>query len=95
MGLVQTPWTINEVGLPLTENVLKLLSKGILVPLAITAATSAADTGIDKSSRILIDNTNNNKQINRRHYDIMKIVKSLEDSDLLIKGVIQTVENET
>ena len=91
MGLVQTPWTINEVGLPLTENVLKLLSKGVLVPLAITAA----DTGIHKSSRILIDNTSYNKQINRRHYDIMKIVKSLEDSDLLIKGVIQTVENET
>ena len=79
----------------MTENVLKLLSKGVLVPLAITAATSAADTGIHKSSRILIDNTNYNKQINRRHYDIMKIVKSLEDSDLLIKGVIQTVENET
>ena len=79
----------------MTENVLKLLSKGVLVPLAITAATSAADTGIYKSSRILIDNTDYNKQINRRHYDIMKIVKSLEDSDLLIKGVIQTVENET
>ena len=27
--------------------------------------------------------------------DIMKIVKSLEDSGLLIKGVTETIENET
>ena len=27
--------------------------------------------------------------------EIMKIIKSLEDSELLIKGVTQTIENET
>ena len=27
--------------------------------------------------------------------DIMKIVKSLEESDLLIKGASETIENET
>ena len=27
--------------------------------------------------------------------DIMKIVKSLEDSGLLLKGVTETIENET
>ena len=28
-------------------------------------------------------------------YDIMKIVKSFEDSGLLIKGISETIENET
>ena len=32
---------------------------------------------------------------NQETYDIMKIIKSLEDSSLLIKGVINTTEYET
>ena len=27
--------------------------------------------------------------------DIMKIIKSLEDSDILLKGVTETIKNET
>ena len=28
-------------------------------------------------------------------YAVMKIIKSLEDSDILLKGVTKTIENET
>ena len=31
---------------------------------------------------------------NEKKNDIMKIVKTLEDSSLLIKGVIETIKNE-
>ena len=35
-----------KTGLPLIKNVIKLLAKSVLVPLGLTAAASAADTGI-------------------------------------------------
>ena len=35
-----------------------------------------------------------NSNINEEIYGIMKIVKSLEDSGLLIKGVSETIQNE-
>ena len=34
--------------LPLIKNVIKPLAKGVLIPLGLTAATSAADAGIHK-----------------------------------------------
>ena len=37
-----------KTGLPLTKNVIKLLTKSILIPLRLTAAVSAADAGIQK-----------------------------------------------
>ena len=36
-------------GLPLTKNVIQPLPKGVLIPLILTAAASAADAGIHKS----------------------------------------------
>ena len=64
-----------KTGLPLIGNVLKPLSKSVLIPLGLTAA-SATDTAIHKKMfgsgfTTLI---NSNEEIN----DIMKIVKSLE-----------------
>ena len=68
-------------------------AKNILRPLGITAATSAIDAGIQKkihgsgTTTLIISN----KEMN----DIMKIVQALEDSNILLKGVTKTIENET
>ena len=37
-----------KTGLPLIKNVIKALAKSALIPLGLTAAASAADTGIHK-----------------------------------------------
>ena len=37
-----------KTGLPLIKNVIKPLAKSVLIPLGLTAAASAADTGIHK-----------------------------------------------
>ena len=39
-----------KAGLPLTKNVIKPLAKSVLIPLGLTVAASAADTGIHKKS---------------------------------------------
>ena len=83
-----------KTGLPLIKNVIKPLAKSVLIPLGLTAAASAADAGIHK--KILGSGHNNTTLIisNDEIEDIIKIVKSLEDSGLLLKGVIETVQNE-
>ena len=80
-----------KTGLPLIGNVLKLLTKCILIPLWLTAAASAADAGIHKKMFESGFTTlmNSNEETN----NIMKIVQSLEDSGLLIKGLSQTIKN--
>ena len=75
-------------GLPLRGSVLKPLAKINLFPLELAAA-SAAVAAIHKifgttTLIILI------KEIN----DIMKIVNSLEESGLLIKGASEMIQNE-
>ena len=37
-----------NTGLPLTKNVIKPLAKSVLIPLGLTAATSASDAGVHK-----------------------------------------------
>ena len=37
-----------KTGLPLIKNVIKPLTKSVLIPLGLTAATSATDAGIHK-----------------------------------------------
>ena len=90
-------------GLPLIKNVIKPLAKSVLIPLGLTAAASAADAGIHKkilgsgrrhSSSSASHNTTTLIISNNEIEDIIKIVKSLEDSDLLLKGVTETVQNE-
>ena len=78
-----------KTGLPLISNVIKPLAESILIPLGLTAAASAANAGIHKkilgsgnTTMLIISND----EIN----DIIKIVKSLEDSVLLLKGVTGT-----
>ena len=75
------------------KNVIKPLAKSILIPWGSTAAASAADAGIHK--KILGSGNNNNTILiisNGEMKDI-QIVKSLEDSGLLIKGVSETIQN--
>ena len=82
-----------KTGLPLIKHVIKPLTKSVLIPLGLTAAASAADAGIHK--KILgSGNTTTLMISNNEMEDIIKIVKSLEDSGLLLKGVTETVQNE-
>ena len=46
----QTSFPLLKTGLPLIKNVIKPLAKGVLIPLGLTAATSAADAGIYKKN---------------------------------------------
>ena len=96
-----------KTGLPLIKNVIKPLikplAKSVLIPLGLTATISAADAGINKkflgpgrrySSSSASHNTKTLIISNNEMEDIVKIVKSLEDSGLLLKGVTETVQNE-
>ena len=79
--------------LPLLSNVIKPLAKGVLIPLGLTAAASAVDAGIHK--KILRSVNMTTLVISHDEIEgIIKIVKSLEVSGLLLKGVIETVQYE-
>ena len=78
--------------LPLIKNLIKPLAKSVLISLALTAAASAADAGINKKILGLRNTTLtiSNNEIK----DIIKIVKSLEDYGLLSEWVTETVHTE-
>ena len=84
-----------KTGLPLIKIVIKPLAKNVLIPLGLTAAASAADAGIH--TEILgsgHDNTTTLIITNNEIEDIIQIVKSLEDSGLLLQGITEIVQNE-
>ena len=75
----------------------------MLIPLGLTAAASAADAGIYKkilgsgrrhSSSSAPHNNTILIILNDEMTDIIKLVKSLEDSSLLPEGVSETIQNE-
>ena len=78
--------------MPSAENVLKPLDKSVLVLLQLTATASATDAAIYKkmfgsgfaTSIISYEEWN----------DTWKIVKSLEESGLLIKSISEKIKNE-
>ena len=77
-----------KTGFPLMKSVIKPLAKSVLVPLGLAAAAASA---------IISDSGNNNTILitsNDEMDDILKIVKSLEDSGVLLKGVSKTIQNE-
>ena len=81
-----------KIGLPLIKNVIKALAESVLIPLGLTAAASAADAGIHKK---LLGSRNTTLIVSSDEIEgIIKIVKSLENSGLLLEGVIETVQNE-
>ena len=71
---------------------IKPLARNVLIPLGLTAAASAADAGIHK--KILRSGNMTTLISNNEIKDIIKIVKSLEGSGLLLKGLTETVQNE-
>ena len=95
-----------KTGLPLIKNVIKPSAKSVLIPPGLTEAASVADGGIHK--KILVSGhyrtlssvshihpscatliISNNEMEN-----VIKVVKSFDDSGLLLKGVTETVQNE-
>ena len=78
--------------MPLIEKLLQPLAERGLIQLALTSVASAADTPIHKKmfgsgrTTLIISNEEMN--------NIMKIVKSLEESRLLIKGVSKAIKNQ-
>ena len=88
-------------GLSLIKNVIKPLAKSFSNRLGLTAAASAADAGIHKK---ILRSGHNCPSSSASHNatliisndgikGIIKIIKSLEDSDLLLKGVTETVKD--
>ena len=81
-----------KTGLPLIGNVLKPLAKSVLIPLGLASGASAADAVIHEKmfgsgvTTLIISN--------EEMIDIIKILKSLGESGLLIKGVRETIKNE-
>ena len=80
-----------KIGLPLIGDVLKPLAKSVLIPLGLTVAASPTDSAIHKKMFRLGMTTLivSNEEMD----DIMKIIKSLEESALLIKEVSETIKN--
>ena len=81
---------------------IKPIAKSVLIPLGLTAAASEADEGIHRKTLGSGHNKNNNNNNNNNNTliisndeieDIINIVKSLEDSGLLLKGATETVQN--
>ena len=67
------------------------LAKNVLAPLGLTTAMSAIDGSIQKKIhgsgiKLIIEGED--------MQDIIKIIKELENSDILLKGVSKTIENE-
>ena len=79
---------LSKSGLPLLKSVVKPL--GIL---GLTAAASATDAAINKK---ILGSGNHTTLIisNDDMQDLLKIVKSLEDSGILFNGITETVKNE-
>ena len=82
-----------KTGLPLMKIVIQRLAKSVLIPLGLTAAASVIYAGIHKTilgsghnTTLIISNNEMEKNL--------RIVKSLEDSRLLLKGVSETIKDE-
>ena len=91
--MIQSVGPLLKTGLSLMKSGIQPLAKSVLIPLGLTAPASAADAGIHKKILGFGHNTtliNSNDEMK----DILEIVKSLEDSRLLLKRVSETIKNE-
>ena len=80
---------VHYLKLIIGKNVLQPLAKSVLMSLGLTPAASATDAGVHE--KILGSGTRKLKKSNEEMKDIMKMVKSLEDSGLLIKVFTRTI----
>ena len=86
-------WPLQRTELSLMKNVIQPLGKSVLIPLGLTAAASAADAGLHK--KILGSGHNPTLIIsNNEMEDILKIVRSLENSGFLLERLRETIKNE-
>ena len=81
---------LNKLAGPLMK-VAMPLAKNVLAPLGLTAAMSAINGSIQKKIhgsiiKLIIEEED--------MQDFIKIIKELENSDILLKGVSKTIENE-
>ena len=89
-----------KTGLLLMKNAIESQAKNVLVSLGLTAAASATDAAQDKKilgSCRSLDLTSRATTIiisYEEMNDIMKIIKYLEESGLMIKGVEESIKNE-
>ena len=74
----------------LTKNVTEPLTRSVLISLGLKAVASTADERILKKKSGTITLLVSSDKI----HDIIEIVKSLEDSGLLLKRVSETIQNE-
>ena len=78
-----------KTGLPLIGNVLKPLTKRVLIILGVTAAASATDAAVHEKmvgsgfTTLIISN--------EQMKNIMRVVKSLQESGLLMKGISEKI----
>ena len=68
------------------------LGKNILAPLGLSAAMSATDAAIQK--KMYGSGIKTVKFSNKDLDGMTKIVKALEDSDVLMKGITETLKND-
>ena len=85
-------------GLSLMKSILSPLAKGVLIPLGLSAGMSAADATIHKTvmDQVVLQTLLTTALIisNEEMEKIIKIVTSLEESELLIKRISKTIKNE-
>ena len=90
------------VGLPLMKIVLTTLTKNILLPFGLSAAMQATDAAIEKKKKKKVHGSSRSSDLasrttafiisNEEMESIMEIVKSLEESGLLIQGISETIK---
>ena len=80
-----------SASLPLMKHLLAPFAKSVLLPLELKAAVSETNAAIQKN--IFASGMSAMKMSNEEMEDIMKIVKSLEESGLLMNGVSETIKN--
>ena len=83
-----------KIGLPLMKNVTKPLATSVLIPLGLPVAVLEYSRMLEYIKKILGYGTKTLIISNDEMKDIIKIVKSFEDSGLLLKGVRKTIQNE-
>ena len=81
-----------KAGFPLMKGVVKPLAKSVLIPLGLTAEESETDAAVHK--KMFGSGTTTLVFSNKDLNDIMKIIKSLKEFGLLIRGVSETIKNE-
>ena len=75
------------------KSILTPLAKSDLLPIGLSAGMSEADAAIQK--KIYRSGTTALIISNKEMEDIMKIVNTLEKSELIVKGICETIKNET